>query len=100
MIQPIPHNVSEPIKGIIRYNYKSVPMYSALGTNQYRVQIDLFVDLILDAACPRNHGCMKIAAASAETVNFYTNYDQVKYFEKVFRVKNTCCGRYEPGTEI
>ena len=87
-----PANISEPIKGIIRYNNKLVPKYSALGTNQYRVQIDLLVDLILDANCPRNHDCMKITASSTETVNFYANFDQVKYFEKVFRVNNTCCG--------
>jgi len=87
-----PANILEPIKGVIRYDHKIVPLYSTPGNNQYRIQIKLYVDLMIDANCPGNHGCMKVSGTSTQTVDFLGNAEGVMSFSKVFSVRNTCCG--------
>ncbi len=87
-----PANTVEPIKGIIRYDHKIVPLYSSPDINQYRIQIKLYIDLIIDANCPDNHGCMKVSGLSTQTVDFLGSAEGVISFSKVFSVRNTCCG--------
>lgn len=87
-----PANISEPIKGIIRYDHKLGLMRSTPSSNMYRVQIRLYLDLVLDANCQRNPECMKIKGSAAETVDFTVNTPRVRSFEKTFAVNNTCCG--------
>jgi hypothetical protein len=87
-----PANGGDPIKGIIRYDHKLGLMPSTPSGNLYRVQIRLYLDLIIDANCPRNLEAMKSTGSSAETVDFAANTARVRSFEKVFIVRNTCCG--------
>ncbi len=87
-----PINVSETIKGIIRYNQEVIPVFSTSISNKVRVSIRLYVDMVLDANCQHEHKCMRINGYAAQTMDIYSKNVPSQTFNKVFSVSNSCCG--------
>jgi hypothetical protein len=80
----------DQIKGIIRYNHEVSP---TPNLNKYRVDLKFFVNLRLNANCPRHPDCMKIAGTATHTVEISGLSTGNVKIEKVFRVCSCCCGQ-------
>jgi hypothetical protein len=90
-----PMNIDgDQIKGIIRYDHQVTPVYSTPEVRRYRIDLKFYVNLRLNANCPNHPDCMKILGTSTDMVYFPGRTDSRNIqVEKVFSVRNCCCGQ-------
>lgn len=91
-ISPLP--LFTEVKGDIRYSHQLFEVDQTPPPALLGAKVKLYINLILDAECPKQDSYMKVVAISDATVYFSGSPGTTEEFiivERAFKVRNCCC---------